>query len=181
METPESEEGMALWSGKDSRNTVEDLGKDQGKRFSRPAGFTHTFTFKGTEMSPYWASIKPIIDFASARAGFDYGRIVRSQANLTLPVPGYKDGDYSGPHIDHPEQSNYLNLGFYPFDSDGDTFIFNESHHDGVPKKVTVGERVNPVQNRIIIFNGWQYHSASSPIEHNKRIFVNFAVEIPKE
>tara|TARA_Y100000034_G_scaffold1255_1_gene1562 strand:- start:128 stop:871 length:744 start_codon:yes stop_codon:yes gene_type:complete len=180
-ETPESKASMDLWCNENSLNTIESLGNDSdGKKFSRPAGFTHLFTFKGNDLSPFWPFVKPIVDFASLKAGFEYGRILRAKANITLPVPGNKEGTYIGPHVDHSDQSNFITLGFYPFDSDGDTFVFNESHHDGVPEKITVNDRVTPVANRAIVFNGWQYHSASSPIDHNKRIFINFTLEIPE-
>lgn len=145
----------------------------------QPAGFTHMFVDSmGEERSPFWPVVKPIADFACARLGFSYKKIIRCKANLLLPMPRYGKDDFSGPHIDHSDRDDYINLGFYPFDSDGDTFLFEETHYDGVPKNVTVKERISPMKNRALLFDGWRYHSSSSPRKYNKRIFINFALEI---
>ena len=145
----------------------------------QPAGFTHMFKdHEGNERSPFWPVVKPIADFACARLGFSYKKIIRCKANLLLPMPKYGKDDFSGPHIDHPDRDDFITLGFYPFDSDGDTFLFEETHYDGVPEKVTIKERISPMENRALFFDGWQYHSSSSPRKNNKRIFINFTLEI---
>lgn len=88
------------------------------------------------------------------------------------------------PHVDiltpHKVALLYLN------NSDGDTLLYNEHYSSGgqlsssdyyqytLGGHVTVDTAVTPVENKMIIFDGLQYHSSSAPIKTKRRIAVNY-------
>ena len=66
---------------------------------------------------------------------------------------------------------------FYVNDSDGDTIFYNVKRED-VPKDkdyrdLEEYDRVSPKANRLVIFNGNQLHTGSSPTKHKTRILIN--------
>ena len=141
-------------------------------------GFVHMILDNlGDNRSGYVNLFKPICYFIADKAGIEFTRIIRMRTAMLLPQRNYTKNNFNGAHIDHPDMSNFVNALFYVNDSDGDTFIFNESHNDGVPKKLTIKERVTPKENRVAIFDGWQYHASSSPIHSDKRIVINITLE----
>jgi len=100
------------------------------------------------------------------------------------------------PHVDfispHSVGLLYLN------DSDGDTFIYNECLDNSNPsfynmtegedpslfyfekilhKNVTVKYRVSPEENKFVMFNGFHYHSSSTPVLTKRRLVVNYVFE----
>lgn len=95
------------------------------------------------------------------------------------------------PHVDHwfPHTTGLLYLN----DSDGDTIFYNERYqHDLVKsddknddvvqryyyevlkENVTEMERVPPKANKVVIFDGHQFHASSAPISTQKRLVLNF-------
>ena len=67
-------------------------------------------------------------------------------------------------------------------DSDGDTIIYDEKwdghnrHIDNeIAKQWTIVEKVTPKQGRVVVFNGYHYHTAEQP-RHNNRCIINFNV-----
>ena len=78
------------------------------------------------------------------------------------------------PHVDLKVPHKVLL--YYVNDSDGDTFIFNETYspedEDSVPN-LTLKERVQPKRNRAILFDGLKYHNSSKPINNTARYIIN--------
>jgi hypothetical protein len=87
------------------------------------------------------------------------------------------------PHVDlefsHKTALLYLN------DSDGDTIFYDLKYpfterlstHDYYlknKKKVKIVETVKPEKNKFIWFDGFNYHSSTSPTKVDRRIVVNF-------
>lgn len=95
------------------------------------------------------------------------------------------------PHIDNIFKHNvgllYLN------DSDGDTYIYNERYDISEPvapyndksiglafyekvlnKTVTVMEQSTPEANKFITFDGFHFHSSSTPTKTKRRLAVNY-------
>jgi hypothetical protein len=69
---------------------------------------------------------------------------------------------------------------YYLNDSDGDTRIFDQEfeattnnfgigHHD----TFTTKHQITPKANRLLWFNGFRYHTASNPINSNRRVILN--------
>jgi hypothetical protein len=92
-----------------------------------------------------------------------------------------------GPHID--SHSEHMTGLIYLNSTDGDTIFYNEMYDpnsglDGsdyyesvLNKTVTVKEQFTPQENTLVWFNGFQYHSSTTPTTVYKRIVLNFNYE----
>jgi hypothetical protein len=97
--------------------------------------------------------------------------IIRIRFGMKFHKHGFKDGNYNLPHIDcfYPHKTLIL----YMNETDGDTYIFNERYRGELLKTFTVKERVSPKENRALIIDGFQYHTASNPLHHDTRVILN--------
>lgn len=87
---------------------------------------------------------------------------------------------HGGLHQQHVDQNGpHCVLLYYVNDSDGDTVLYKERYDpskdpwESYPKEFTVQSYVSPKAGRAIIFDGLQYHSASSPKESQERAIIN--------
>ena len=69
----------------------------------------------------------------------------------------------NSPHID--TKVPHKTILFYPHDSDGETYFYNDKHE--------VTESVMPKMNRAVLFDGSVLHSSSKPIQTARRIVLN--------
>jgi len=88
-----------------------------------------------------------------------------------------------GPHVD--QHFDHMSAILYLNDNDGDTYFYNENYDPGskmsfqkyyetiLNSKVTVQKCVTPKENRLVYFNGFQYHSSSTPTNTARRVVVN--------
>lgn len=97
------------------------------------------------------------------------------------------DNHINPPHVDmqFPHKVGLLYLN----DSDGPTYLYNEKYDvksncdssyyytEHLKKKVTVKRQFLPVENKMIFFDGFTYHSSSTPAETKRRITVNYVFE----
>lgn len=82
-----------------------------------------------------------------------------------------------GPHTDFifPHKTFLL----YFNDSDGDTIIYNEQYNPEfetdteIEKKLTIKEKIQPRANRLVFFDGLNYHSGCTPCISERRIVLN--------
>lgn len=84
---------------------------------------------------------------------------------------GFKEGNYNLPHIDYHYPHKTLIL--YMNETDGDTYVFNEHYAGQDLHSFTIQERINPVENRAVILDGFHYHTASNPLYHDTRVVIN--------
>jgi hypothetical protein len=114
-----------------------------------------------------------ILDSSLDKAGVELDELIRIQANLLYRhvSPHYKEGMWTTAHVD--QQYNHNVLLYYINDSDGDTVLFNEKRGDEFDH-FTELERVKPKAGSAILFDGRYFHSASNPINNNKRLVINF-------
>lgn len=84
---------------------------------------------------------------------------------------GFTSDNYNLPHIDYhfPHKTFIL----YMNETDGDTFIFNEIYRGEDLKQFSIKERIKPMENRAVIIDGYQYHTASNPVNHDTRVIIN--------
>lgn len=75
---------------------------------------------------------------------------------------------YNTPHYDIINKHHWV-LIYYVCDSDGDTFIFQDNDQ-------TV--RIHPKEGRYILFDGSQKHAGSHPVNSDKRIVINYNLDI---
>jgi hypothetical protein len=91
------------------------------------------------------------------------------------------------PHVDFYEP--HITGLFYFDNSDGETVFYNKIHNlnmnpNEVPKWVTTWEndpacietKVESKENRLVLFNGLNYHSSTRPTNVSKRVTMNFNI-----
>ena len=89
---------------------------------------------------------------------------------------------YHNAHVDF--YLPHYNALYYVNDTDGDTFIFNETY-DQVSlersieytreRKFTVARQISPKKGRMIGFDGKQYHASMHPKQSSHRIAIAFS------
>ena len=102
----------------------------------------------------------------------DCGKVLRCRADMVFS----NDEPYiHSPHIDIPDVHHY-SIIFYINESDGDTIIYNEkskSNYNINENDLTIKKIINPLPNRLIIFDGDYIHTGSSPTKFTRRIIIN--------
>jgi hypothetical protein len=136
----------------------------------------HALYLEGQRRSQFFDVIFPFFYFLEEKTGVKLGVIERIKANMLLKSTA-ADDMYNTPHIDVPDPG-YKSLLYYVKDSDGDTFIFNETWRDK-NKPLTVNKRVTPRKGKAILFDSNTWHASSNPRQNQNRIVLNliFAVK----
>jgi hypothetical protein len=103
--------------------------------------------------------------------------VFSSRTFLQLPLSTIKGGEYDAPHVDLFDE--HFALLYYVCDSDGDTVIFENMYSKEKPKrkppllrKLKEKIRVTPKQGRVVIFDGFYWHTATQPSK-NVRCVIN--------
>ena len=108
--------------------------------------------------------------------GYTREHLIRARLSQKTPRVGFTSENYNIPHVDYPRPHDVLI--FYLNDSDGDTWFFNQRFTVlDRPVLFTTEQRVSPKANRLLAFNGLRYHTASNPINTNRRVILNINLE----
>jgi hypothetical protein len=142
-------------------------------------GLTHTvWDIEKGKVSEALSYVEPILDSFQKHSNIKINNFIRIKINLQTPVPGNDINKYNGAHVDRYTDHNVLI--YYPLDSDGDTFVFNEifnPNNDSThPMNVipTIKEKITPKANRLYMLDtGLRYHSSSNPITFGQRFSIN--------
>lgn len=146
-----------------------------GSRDARP-GFSHGF-IKEELIGTHESNIRLLQGLWSACLGKvkektnvvgNYS-ISKSRTFLQLPLKNVKGGSYDSHHIDLADE--HLALLYYVCDADGDTVIFENMYNKNKPKApeprdLKEKKRVRPKQGRVVIFDGYYWHTATQPSKH---------------
>jgi hypothetical protein len=98
--------------------------------------------------------------------------LIRLRVALKTYQHGFTKDNYNLPHVDFP--CPHTSAVYYLNDSDGDTHFFDQYYQGkNEPTNYTITQRVSPKSNRILIFDGLQYHTASNPINSDRRLIAN--------
>ena len=137
--------------------------------------FVHVFVVEGKGNSSFVDLIAKIHLKAGEKYGFD-DSITRIKSNFCTKVTDSRQDAHQSPHIDCID--DHWVMIYYVNDSDGDTFIFEETleHPQAIESinSLTIKERVQPKQGRIIIFDGSHLHAGMHPRHNNNRMVINF-------
>ena len=138
----------------------------------------HALYLEGAKRSPFFDVVFPFFYFLEEKTGIRMAAIERVKANMLLRSSEPPER-YNTPHIDIPD-AGYKSLLYYVKDSDGDTFIFNESYRDtGNSKKaLTVNKRVSPKKGRAILFDSNTWHASSNPRVNQNRVVLNLIFQV---
>lgn len=110
----------------------------------------------------------------TTKLGFTENQLIRSRLSMKFPKLGFTEKNYNLPHVDY--YYPHATIIYYINDSDGDTRIFNEefkSDHSHPTTKFTTKQCITPKANRLIWFNGFQFHTASNPLTTTRRVILN--------
>ena len=134
-------------------------------------GFSHLFYGDNRASSDRWPMVSIIPHLALAKANLNFNHVpIRARAFLNLGINS-NEVYMHNKHIDMDWE--HLVCLYYVNDSEGDTYFYGYNENDPISQKVT------PVKNRVVIFDGKIYHAGSSP-KQGKRAIINFDInEVP--
>jgi len=133
--------------------------------------FVHTLFSEDKPNSQYWDMFTSAVISTVDATGIELHKLLRVRLGLITK----RDKEViQGPHVDFKSVRHNTVL-FYFNDSDGDTIFYNEIHNGSntLLTDFTEQKRITPKKNSIVSFDGWQYHSSSSPIQNSHRIVMN--------
>ena len=133
------------------------------------SGFNHFLLENGNKVSDYFECFYPIVISALEQSKIKSKGLVRMRLNFHS---NHKEStlEYHLPHID--SFFPHCNMIYYLNDSDGDTYIFNETNDEFsveydreiVSKNsFTIKQKISPKKGRVVIFPGQYYHASSYP------------------
>lgn len=127
---------------------------------------------------PLFEDVRFIIDKATDKIGRKWKYLLNARSFMMFPLSDKFEVDHQGIHVD--AKVPHLVCLYYVNDSDGDTHIFDYMY-DGTLNRTDIEwnvlKRVTPKKGRVLLFNGFRYHSSSSPKE-NVRCIINFDLVI---
>jgi hypothetical protein len=151
---------------------------ETGNEAINTSGFNHFLYEDRNPISPYFEFIHPLIMNIQDHLKLRHEVIERCRLNLTLPK-NTVTAKHHLPHVDsfYP----HWNALYYVNDSDGDTFIFDQTNKSFdandeeriVKGDFTVKRQITPEKGKVIIFPGHYYHASSQPRTSKYRIVCN--------
>jgi hypothetical protein len=146
-------------------------------------GFSHIAYLARDEggplISPMSSLLLPILFVFCEKAKIQYNALLRIRVGLFTRMPS--DAKHHNPHVDFVQP--HLTAVYYVNDSDGDTYIFDQTVDQvSIEKsasyanedKFTVLGCVPPKRGKMTCFDGRHYHASSSPTKSNKRIAITY-------
>jgi hypothetical protein len=108
-------------------------------------------------------SLSKLHEELNVKANYEISRIVTI---LQMPLANLGGSGRDAHHIDLKQK--HLNILYYVFDADGDTVIFENMHHPNdikapEPSELKVKKKVTPKQGRVVIFDGYHWHTGTQP------------------
>lgn len=118
-------------------------------------------------------SLNKLYEELNVKANYELFRI---RAFLQLPLANLGESKLDAHHIDYIK-NKHLSILYYVFDADGDTVIFQNMYDPNairVPEldELKVKKRVTPKQGRVVIFDGFHWHTGTQP-QKGMRCVVN--------
>lgn len=147
----------------------------QDQQAKETFGFSHTvYNYEDGTPSFFFQSMPIILTTFEEKYNKKIKKLLRIRLGMKHPKLGFTQENYNLPHVDY--HFPHATLIYYINKTDGDTFIFEQEFTEeaGEPDNFSVAARVNPIPNRMLYLeNGLQYHTASNPIDHDRRIVLN--------
>ena len=143
------------------------------KHFFDSYQFTHIFYNMGEKNSSYFDKIIKILEDTK----INWKSIERIKANFTTNLTNRKPGDIVVPHQDIKPNSDYyknkkaISIIYYVHNTDGDTVFYDDEC-----KKII--KKVSPKKGRAVVFDSLIFHSYKSPMKSDKRVVINFIVNV---
>lgn len=112
------------------------------------------------------------------KANLTCSELVRIRAGMMTMTPHTVVHD---PHVDW--ESDHMTALYYVNNSDGDTIFYDQVWDEtlAIPswewaknQNFTIKQKICPKADSLVIFNGLQFHSSSTPTTTDHRIVLNF-------
>jgi hypothetical protein len=132
---------------------------------------------------PEFNFIKPLLFSIVEKANLDFDCCIRCFSFLQTFIT--EKNQISDIHIDYPKE--HISCIYYVHDIDGDTILYKNTYPETDLYKMSSSERktetnnfeiltsVTPKKNRVVIFDGFRYHAASTPTK-GPRCVINFNI-----
>tara|TARA_B100000900_G_scaffold399500_1_gene402089 strand:- start:40 stop:627 length:588 start_codon:yes stop_codon:yes gene_type:complete len=128
----------------------------------------HTFIDNiSNEVSSFYQKIEHILIKFYEKTNIKFSSIIRCKLNLYYKVADYNKNNYQCPHVD--QNYDHKVLIYYPYTSDGDTFLFNRVE----PNNYEVIDRIKPIGGRFLLMDK-MFHAGQPPIKNNNRMSLNY-------
>tara|TARA_B100000902_G_C27320257_1_gene923916 strand:- start:828 stop:1454 length:627 start_codon:yes stop_codon:yes gene_type:complete len=135
-------------------------------------GFHHTpfVDGKASEWYPSFSFMYHYILDALELDGEEW-YLARIRVGMNFPSIFDQHQEHNVPHVDYPETSvgEHYTCLYYVNESDGPTVIFNEQQES---ENYTIQNKCHPEKNKLMAFNGKNYHASSCPKECPARIAI---------
>jgi hypothetical protein len=117
-------------------------------------------------------SLSKLYEELKVKVDYDVFRI---RTILQMPLANLRGSKLDAHHIDYIKR--HLSILYYVFDADGDTVIFENMYHPNntkVPElnELKIKKKVTPKQGRVVIFDGYHWHTATQPTK-GMRCIIN--------
>jgi len=160
---------------------IEDVSGSDGSSKQRP-GFNHQLFTNGQKRSPLFDDAMNMIHNAMSRLYQETQekndfRLEKSRSFLQVPLANLEGPEYDNHHIDYT--SPHLALLYYVCNADGETVLFEQmydpelSPYPPKPSELREKLRVKPKRGRIVIFDGFRWHTATQPKLCKARCVIN--------
>lgn len=127
----------------------------------------------GFEQKQYDLCVKLINKFCE-KNGIHYDTLGRVKFNIQ---PSSQENETLYPHVD--KSSPHLVFLYYVCDSDGDTFLYNETFTgEIIEPPLTIMERVTPKRGAAFVVDGKHFHSITPPKDHMLRAVINANLDL---
>jgi hypothetical protein len=108
-------------------------------------------------------SLSKLYEELNVKANYELFRI---RTILQMPLANISGSRRDAHHIDYIKK--HLSILYYVFDADGDTVIFENMYHPNnikvpEPNELKVKKKVTPKQGRVVIFDGYHWHTGTQP------------------
>ena len=126
----------------------------------------HNF-IHNSEISIYYEKIEFILQKFYEKTKIKFFDIIRCKLNLQYQVAKYDRNNYQCPHVD--QNYEHKVLIYYPYTSDGYTFLFNEKDS----KQYEIVDKIEPIGGRFLLMDK-MYHAGQPPILSETRMSLNY-------
>lgn len=128
------------------------------------------------------SDLKPLAESilltAIQKSNLTISKLIRIRAALSTRTPYPYAHD---PHVDY--ENSHMSAVYYVNNADGDTIFYNEKRDENftissrewaLNRKFNIKKAVEPIADRIVIFDGLTYHSSSTPCTADYRLIINY-------
>lgn len=149
-------------------------------------GFHHMVYYDQKPLSEHFLVCNSILYFLEMKMNIKIKDILRIRARLTTQTQQHNYSSYCGPHVDFLGENDYYSFVYYVHDTDGDTFVFDEtvdkiSNNPGSLSDPKILKRFTPKKGSAIFFTGDIFHAGNCPIKEKLRVVLNYDIKISKK